>query len=84
MSDNQPLLSPEELSALTQAVDDGSMAIDTGYNLDKDVYSRDPEDVPQVQFYIAGAPCPAWSAAGPSHGLDDPKNRGVTLFHRLN
>ena len=34
MSDNQPLLSPEELSALTQAVDDGSMAVDTGYNLD--------------------------------------------------
>jgi len=57
---------------------------DTGYTLYKDIHSRDPEDVPQVQFYIAGAPCPAWSAAGPSHGLDDPKNRGVTLFHCLN
>lgn len=41
MSDNQPLLSPEELSALTQAVDDGSMAIDTGYNLDAQVRKHD-------------------------------------------
>ena len=41
MSDNQPLLSPEELSALTQAVDDGSMAVDTGYNLDAQVRKHD-------------------------------------------
>jgi len=41
MSDNQPLLSPEELSALTQAVDDGSLPVDTGYNLDVQVRKHD-------------------------------------------
>ena len=41
MTDHQPLLSQEELSALTQAVDDGSMAVDTGYNLDAQVRKHD-------------------------------------------
>lgn len=41
MSDAQPLLSPEELSALSAAVDDGSLSVDTGYNLDAQVRKHD-------------------------------------------
>lgn len=41
MSDTQPLLSPEELSALSAAVEDGSMSVDTGFNLDAQVRKHD-------------------------------------------
>jgi flagellar motor switch protein FliM len=41
MSEAQPLLSAEELSALSAAVDDGSMSVDTGYNLDAPVRKHD-------------------------------------------
>ena len=41
MSDTQPLLSPEELSALSAAVDDGTLSVDTGYNLDAQVRKHD-------------------------------------------
>ena len=41
MSDAQPLLSVEELSALSAAVDDGSLSVDTGYNLDAQVRKHD-------------------------------------------
>jgi len=41
MSDAQPLLSAEELSALSAAVDDGSLSVDTGYNLDAQVRKHD-------------------------------------------
>ena len=41
MSDAQPLLSPEELSALSAAVDDGSLSVDTGYNVDAQVRKHD-------------------------------------------
>ena len=41
MADNQPLLSPDELAALSAAVDSGSLAVDTGYNLDANVRKHD-------------------------------------------
>lgn len=41
MSDAQPLLTPEELSALSAAVQDGSLTVDTGYNLDAPVRKHD-------------------------------------------
>ena len=41
MSDSQPLLSPEELSALSAAVENGSMSVDTGYNVDAQVRKHD-------------------------------------------
>jgi flagellar motor switch protein FliM len=41
MSEVQPLLSAEELSALSAAVDNGSMSVDTGYNLDAPVRKHD-------------------------------------------
>jgi len=41
MADNSPLLSPEELAALSNAVDNGSLAVDTGYNTDASVRKHD-------------------------------------------
>lgn len=41
MADNQPLLSPEELAALSAAVDNGSLAVDTGFNLEANVRKHD-------------------------------------------
>ena len=41
MADNQPLLSPDELAALSAAVDSGSLAVDTGYNLEANVRKHD-------------------------------------------
>ena len=41
MADNQPLLSPDELAALSAAVDSGSLAVDTGFNLDANVRKHD-------------------------------------------
>ncbi|MBD8048918.1 flagellar motor switch protein FliM [Limnohabitans radicicola] len=41
MSDSQPLLTPEELAALSAALDDGSLGVDTGYNLEVQVRKHD-------------------------------------------
>ncbi len=41
MADNQPLLSPDELAALSAAVDSGSLAVDTGFNVDANVRKHD-------------------------------------------
>ncbi len=41
MSDSQNLLSPEELAALSASFNDGSMEVDTGYNLDVQVRKHD-------------------------------------------
>mgnify|MGYP006277406691 CR=1 FL=1 len=41
MADTQPLLSPDELAALSAAVDNGSLAVDTGYNLEANVRKHD-------------------------------------------
>jgi len=41
MADNEPLLSPDELAALSAAVDNGSLAVDTGFNLDANVRKHD-------------------------------------------
>ena len=41
MADNQPLISPDELAALSAAVDNGSLAVDTGFNLDANVRKHD-------------------------------------------
>ena len=34
-------------------------------------------------MFITGAPCQAYSTAGRGAGLDDGKNRGVTIFYSL-
>jgi flagellar motor switch protein FliM len=41
MAENQPLLSPDELAALSASLSDGSLDIDTGYNLDAPVRKHD-------------------------------------------
>lgn len=41
MSESQPLLTPEELAALSAALDDGSLNVDTGYNLEVQVRKHD-------------------------------------------
>ncbi len=41
MAENQPLLSADELAALSAAVDSGSLAVDTGFNTDADVRKHD-------------------------------------------
>ena len=41
MADSQPLLSAEELAALSEGMDNGSIAVDTGYNLDISVRKHD-------------------------------------------
>lgn len=41
MPENQPLLSAEELAALSAAVDSGSLAVDTGFNVDAHVRKHD-------------------------------------------
>lgn len=41
MAENQPLLSPDELAALSASISDGSLDVDTGYNLDAQVRKHD-------------------------------------------
>ena len=41
MAENQPLLSPDELAALSASLSDGSLDNDTGYNLDAPVRKHD-------------------------------------------
>jgi flagellar motor switch protein FliM len=41
MAENQPLLSQDELAALSASLSDGSLDIDTGYNLDAPVRKHD-------------------------------------------
>ena len=41
MAENQPLLSAQELAALSEGMDNGSIAVDTGYNLDVNVRKHD-------------------------------------------
>jgi flagellar motor switch protein FliM len=41
MAENQPLLSPDELAALSAGMSDGSLDVDTGYNLDAQVRKHD-------------------------------------------
>ncbi|MBP6275814.1 MAG: flagellar motor switch protein FliM [Limnohabitans sp.] len=41
MAENQPLLSPDELAALSAGISDGSLDVDTGYNLDAQVRKHD-------------------------------------------
>jgi flagellar motor switch protein FliM len=41
MAENQPLLSPDELAALSAGISDGSLDVDTGYNLDAEVRKHD-------------------------------------------
>jgi flagellar motor switch protein FliM len=41
MSESQPLLTPEELAALSAAMDDGLLSVDTGYNLEVQVRKHD-------------------------------------------
>lgn len=41
MAENQPLLTSEELAALSAAIDDGSLSVDTGYNIEVNVRKHD-------------------------------------------
>ena len=41
MAENQPLLSADELAALSAAVDSGSLDVDTGFNVDAEVRKHD-------------------------------------------
>jgi len=41
MAENQPLLSQDELAALSAGISDGSLDVDTGYNLDAQVRKHD-------------------------------------------
>jgi len=49
----------------------------------KDIKMRDNKAARRVQLFVSGAPCPAWSSAGLRAGLDDLKDRGVTIFYSL-
>ena len=46
-----------------------------------DIESRDPDMTPQVHLYVAGPPCPPYSAAGKKKALKD--NRGAVMLHSL-
>ena len=41
MAENQPLLTEDELAALSAAIDDGSLDVDTGYNIEVNVRKHD-------------------------------------------
>ena len=41
MTENQPLLTADELAALSAAIDDGSLPVDTGYNIEVNVRKHD-------------------------------------------
>ena len=49
----------------------------------QDIKTRDNALAPAVDLFVSGAPCPAWSSAGKRLGLEDLKDRGVTLFYSL-
>ena len=56
---------------------------DFDYMLFRDIHKRRNEEAPQVDLFVSGAPCPAWSSAGKKLGLEDLKNRGITIFYSL-
>jgi site-specific DNA-cytosine methylase len=47
-----------------------------------DIKTRDCNLAPDCDIFVSGAPCQAFSSAGHGAGLDDLKDRGVTLFFR--
>ena len=47
----------------------------------EDITERDNATAPRCDFYMSGAPCPAFSAAGKGGGLSDP--RGSVLLHSV-
>jgi len=47
----------------------------------EDITQRDNATAPRCDFYMSGAPCPAFSAAGKGGGLSDP--RGSVLLHSV-
>ncbi|MFM7980588.1 MAG: DNA cytosine methyltransferase [Candidatus Fonsibacter sp.] len=56
---------------------------DTDFVLYRDIKDRDNTAAPGCDVFITGAPCQAYSTAGRGAGLDDGKNRGVTIFYSL-
>lgn len=56
---------------------------DTDFLLYRDIKDRDNTAAPGCDVFITGAPCQAYSTAGRGAGLDDGKNRGVTIFYSL-
>ena len=56
---------------------------DVDYHLYTDIKARDCSTAPECDIFVSGAPCQAFSSAGRGAGLDDLKDRGVTLFYSL-
>ena len=49
--------------------------------IDGDITLRNPKDLEQVDVFVSGAPCPAYSTAGLKKGIKDP--RGCVILHSL-
>jgi len=56
---------------------------DDNFVLYTDITQRDNSKAPECDIFISGAPCQVYAAAGRGAGLDDMKNRGITLFYSL-
>jgi DNA (cytosine-5)-methyltransferase 1 len=56
---------------------------DDNFVLYPDITQRDNSRAPECDIFMSGAPCQAYAAAGRGAGLDDMKNRGITLFYSL-
>ena len=56
---------------------------DDDFHLYTDIKTRDCNLAPDCDIFVSGAPCQAFSSAGHGAGLDDLKDRGVTLFFSL-
>jgi len=56
---------------------------DTDFVLHRDIKDRDNTATPRCDVFITGAPCQAYSTAGRGAGLDDGKERGVTIFYSV-
>ncbi len=64
------------------------------FSMHRKLHTRGPEafhsdlckrttPLPEVDLYVAGFPCQAWSSAGVGLGVRDAKGRGVVIYHIL-
>jgi DNA-cytosine methyltransferase len=73
-------IDPDKVVLLRRAHD---MFGDTGFTFYRDIKERNNQDAPECDIFMTGAPCQAYSTAGRGAGLDDGKDRGVTIFYSL-